>query len=77
MMVGVCAGVGLLVHWTGVMDTGLVGGLSGICVAGIMVTLGGNTVGVSCGTLGEGLGQFFWSTPAVEGRGVFGAGAVG
>ena len=53
-MAGVGSGVGLLVHWTAVMVTGLSGGLLGICVAGTMVTLGGNLVGVSFGTLREG-----------------------
>ena len=57
MMEGVGAGFGLLVHWTGVMATGLGEGLSGIWVAGTMVTLGGNSGGVSFGTLGEGAGQ--------------------
>ena len=60
MMAGVGAGVGLLVHWTGVMATGLNGGLSGIWVAGTMVTLGGNVGGMSFGTLGEGVGQSVW-----------------
>ena len=77
MMAGVGAGVGLLVHWTGVIATGLVGGLSGTCAAGKIVTLGGNAVGVSFGTLGEGAGQSVWSTTAGEGRGAFRAGAVG
>ena len=53
-MAGVGAGVGVLVHWTGVMATGLDGELSGICVAVTMVTLGGNAVEVSSGTLGDG-----------------------
>ena len=77
MMSGIGAGVGLLVHWTGVMARGLGGGLSGIWVAGKMVTLGGNAVGVSFGTLGEGAGKSVWSAPAGAGRGVFGAFAVG
>ena len=77
MVAGVGAGVSLLVHWTGVMATGLGGGLSGICVTGTMVTLGGNIGGVSFGTLGEGAGQSVWSTPAGEGRGAFRVGAVG
>ena len=76
-MSGVSAGVGLLVHWTGVMVTGLVGGLSGICVTVTMVTLGGNAVGVSFDTLGEGAGQSVWITTAGAGRGVFRSGAVG
>ena len=45
-MAGVGAGVGLLVHWTGVMATGLGGGLSVICVTGTMVTLGGDVLGM-------------------------------
>ena len=77
MMEGVGAGVSLLVHWTGVMFTGLGGGFSGICVAGTMVTLGGNAVGLSFGTLGEGAGQSVWNTTAGEGRGALRAGAVG
>ena len=52
MMSGVGAGVGLIVHWTGVMTTGMGGGLSGIWVVGTMVTLGGNVGGVIFGTLG-------------------------
>ena len=77
MTAGVGAGVGLLVHCTGVMGTGLGGGFSYIWVAGTMVTLGGNTGGVSFGTLGEGAGKSVRVTPAGEGRGVFGVGAVG
>ena len=76
-MAGVGAGVGLLVHWTVVMATGLGGGLSGMWVAGTMVTLGGGAGWVSFGTLGEGVGQSVWSAPAGEGRGDFGVGAVG
>ena len=70
-------GTGLLVHWTGVTATGLGGGLSGMLVAGKMVTLGVNSDGVSFGTLGEGAGQSIWSTPAGEGRCAIGIGAVG
>ena len=77
MMAGIVAGVGLLVHWTGVMVTGLGGGLSSICVAGKMVNLGGNAVGVIFGTLGEGVGYSDWITIAGVGRGVFRSGAVG
>ena len=51
MTAGVGSGVGLLVHCTGVMGTGLGGGLSDVWVAGTMVTLGGNAGGVSVGTL--------------------------
>ena len=75
-MAGVGAGVGLLVHWTGVVATGLGGGLSGIWVAGTMVSLGVNVGGVSFGTLGEGAGQSVWITSAGEGRGAFRVGAV-
>ena len=53
------------------------GGLLDICSVGTMVTLGGNAVGVSSGTLGEGAGQSGWETTADEGRGAFVAGAVG
>ena len=59
MMAGVGAGAGPLVHgaaWTWVVDTGLVGGFSGICAEGTMVTLGGNAVGLSLRTFGEGAG---------------------
>ena len=42
-----------------------------------MVTLGGNAGGERFGTLGEGAGQSFWSSPAGEGRSAFGVGAVG
>ena len=76
-MAGVGAGVGLLIHWTGVMATGFDGGLSGIWVAGTMVTLGGNVGGVIFGTLGESAEQSIWSTPVGEGRGDFRVGAVG
>ena len=76
MMAGVGAGVGLLVHWTGVMAIVLGGGLSGIWVAGTMVTLDGNVGEVSFGTLGEGAGQSVWITPAGEGRGAFRRGDV-
>ena len=76
MMAGVGAGVGLLVHWTGATATGLGVRFSGICVAGTMVTLGGNVVGVSFGTLGEGTGQSVWNTTAGEGLGPFRAGDV-
>ena len=73
MIAGVGAGVGFLVNWNGVMSTGLVRGLSGIWVAGTMVTIGGNAGWVSFGTLGEGAGKSVWSVPAGEGRGAFGA----
>ena len=76
-MAGCGDGVGLLVHWTGVMATYLGGGLSGIWVAVTMVTLGGNAGGVSISTLGDGAGQSVWSAPAGESRGVFGVTAVG
>ena len=77
-MVGVGAGVGPFVHVrTGVTDTGLGGGLLGICAEGKMVTLGGNAVGVSFGTLREGAGKSGWNTTAGEGRGALRAGAVG
>ena len=76
-MTGVGAGVGFLLNWTGVMARGLGGGLSGIWVAGTMVTLGGNAGEVSFGTLGEGMGQSVWSTPAGEVCGALMVGAVG
>ena len=78
-MAGLGAGAGPLVHGTArteVVDTGLGGRLLGICAVGKMVTLGGNPVGVSPGTLEESVGQSGWKTTAVEGRGALGAGAV-
>ena len=54
MMAGVGVGVGRRTHWTGVMGTGLGGGLLCVRFAGTMVTLGGNAGGVSIGTLGDG-----------------------
>ena len=42
-----------------------------------MVTLGGNAVGVSFGTLGEGAGQSGWNTTAGEGCGALRTGAIG
>ena len=42
-----------------------------------MFNLGVNVGGVSVGTLGEGVGQSVWSTPAGEGCGAFRVGAVG
>ena len=78
-MAGVCSGIvsrGVHVR-TGVMDTGLGWGLSGMCAAGIMVTLGGNAVGVSFDTLGEGAGQSGWNMTVGEGRGALRVGAVG
>ena len=77
MMAGVGVGVGRRIHWTGVMGTGLGGILSGVRVAGTMVTLGDNAGGVSVGTLGYGAGQSVWSAPAGPGRSVFGACDVG
>ena len=78
MMAGVGAVVVPCVHvQIGVMDTGLCGGLSGICAEVTMVTLGGNAVGVSLGTLGEGAGQSVWNTTVGEGCGALRAGAVG
>ena len=62
---------------TGAVDTGGGGGgLSGIFSAGTMVTLGGNAVGVSLVTLGEGAGQYGWKTTAGEGHGAMGVGSV-
>ena len=75
-MAGVGARVGLRVHWTGVMGTGLGGGLSVIWVAGTMVTLSDNAGGVSIGNLGDGAGYSVWSAPAGAGRSAFGVGAV-
>ena len=59
------------------MGTGLGGRLSGVRVAGTMVTLGDNEDGVSVGTLGDGAGQSVWSAPAGAGRSVFWALSVG
>ena len=79
-MTGLSAGAGPLLHGadrTGVVDTGLGGGLLGIFAEGKMFVLGVNAVGVSLGTLREGAGQSGWKTTAGEGRGALGAGAVG
>ena len=59
------------------VDIGLGGGLLGICDEGKIFTLGGNIVGVSLGTLGEGAVQYGWKTTAGEGRGALGAVSVG
>ena len=70
MMAGLGAEDGPLVPdvaWTGLVDTCLGGGLSGIFAVGKMVTLGGNIVGVSSGTLGEGAGQSGWKSQQVQG----------
>ena len=75
-MAGVGVGVGRRIHWTGVMGTGLGTRLSGVRVAGTMVTLGDNAGGVSVGTLGDGAGQSVWSAPVGAGCGVFGACSV-
>ena len=53
------------------------GVLPGIFAAGTIVTLGGNSVGVSSGTLREGAGQSGCKTTAGAGRGAMGAGVVG
>ena len=71
---GVCP---LVFVWTGAMVKGLGGGFSGICVACTVVPLGGSAVGVSVGTLGEGVGQYGWHTTAGVGRGALGAGDFG
>ena len=76
-MAGVGVGVGFRIHWAGVMGTGLGGGLLCVSFAGTMVTLGVNAGEVSVGTLGDGVGQYFWSTPAGAGRGILGVTAVG
>ena len=76
-MAGVGVGVGCLIHLTGVMSTGLGGGLSCVSFAGTMVTLSVNAGGVSDGTLGDGAGQYVWSAPVGASRGVFGVTAVG
>ena len=76
-MAGDSDGIGLLVCWTGVMSKGLDEGLLGLCVAGTMLNLGGNTVGVSFGILGKGAGQYIWITTVGEGCGAFRSGAVG
>ena len=53
------------------------GGLFGVFAAGKIVTLGGNAVWVSLGTLREGAVQSSWKATAGVGRGDMGAGAVG
>ena len=80
MMAGLDAGDGPFVHgaaWTGAVDTGWGRGLLGIFAVGKMFTLGGNAVGVSLVTLGEGEGQSGWKTTSGAGRGAMGAGAIG
>ena len=57
--------------------TGLGNGLSGICVAGTMVTLGGSVVWVGFVTLGEGARQSGWHATAGVGCDALRAGAVG
>ena len=60
MMAGLGAGDGPLVHGAaqnGAVDTVWRGGLSCIFAVDKMVTLGGNSFGVSSGTLGESAGQ--------------------
>ena len=52
-------------------------GIVGYMCEVTLVTLGGNAVGVSLGTLREGAEQSGWKTTASEGRGVLIAGAVG
>ena len=67
MMAGLGAGAGPFVHGasrTGAVDIGWGGRLLGICAVGTMVTLGGNSVGVSSGTLREGSGQSGLKTTA-------------
>ena len=77
MIAGVGVGVIRRMHWTAVMGTGLGGRLSGVRVAGTMVTLGDNIGGVRVGTLGDGAGKYVWSAPAGAGRCVVGAVTVG
>ena len=76
-MASVGVGVGRRIHCTGVMGTGLGGGFLGVRVAGTMVALGDNSVGMSVVTLRDGVGQSVWSAPAGAGRGVFGVIAAG
>ena len=79
MMSGLGYGSGTLVHGaarTGAVATGLGRGFLVICAVGTMVTLGGNAVGVSSGTLGEVAGQSGRKMTAGEGRGAFEAGAA-
>ena len=71
-MAGVGVGVSCRIHWTGVMGTGLGGGLSWVRFAGIMVTLSVNAGGVSIGTFVDGVGQSVWSAPAGASRNVLG-----
>ena len=79
-MAGLGAGDGSPVHgaaWTGAVGIGCGGGFSDMVAVGTMVTLGGNAVGVSLGTLREGAGKFGWKTNAGEGCGSLRAGAFG
>ena len=80
MIADLGAGASPFIHGadrTGAVDTGWGGRLSGICAVGTIVTLGGNAVGVSSGTLGKGAGQSSLKTTAGVGRSATGAGAVG
>ena len=79
-MAGIIAGDGPLVHgasWTGVVDTGWGGDLSGMVAMGKLVTLSVNAVGLSSGTLGDGAGQSVWKMTAGAGRSALVARAVG
>ena len=69
-MAGVGVGVGRRIHWIGVMDTGLVGILSGVRVAGTMVTVGDNAGGVeflATGWVDGNVGLFFLMDKVAEG----------
>ena len=79
MMAGLGAGSGTIVHGasrTGAVCTGWGVGLSGVFAVGTMVTLGGNAVRLSSGTLKEGAGRSGWKITAGVGRGTLGEGAV-
>ena len=76
MMAGLGSGAVPLIHGAArnrAVDTGWEVGLLGIFDVGIMFNLGGNSVGVSSGTLGDGTGQSGWNTTAGAGRGALGA----
>ena len=76
MMAGLGAGAGPPVHGadrTGAVEIVWGGGLLVLVIVGTLVTFGGNEVGVSLGTLGDGAGRSVWKTTAGAGRGALGA----
>ena len=75
MMAGIGAGAGPPVHGaarTGSVDTGWGRGLLGTVSVVTLVTLIGNAVRVSLGTLGDGAGRSGWKTTAGAGSSALG-----